>query len=371
LSRSVMRHAGAVAAATTAFLLLLALPVFWLEVGPGSNKGIPQNLEGVEGLNVISDAVGEGALAPTAIVGDTGRAGGVDSTGVRAAIGELEQGLRADPEVAAVRFGQGPQYVDPSGRYFHVDVIGTSEYGSPPALHFVDRLRDEIVPSARFPDGVSVYAGGGPPSGVDFLDLTYGAFPWLVVGVLLLTYILLLRAFRSVILPLKAIILNLLSIGAAYGLLVVVFRWGVGSDVAGLYQSSQIEGWIPIFLFAMLFGLSMDYEVFLVSRMREIWDEGHDNAQAVAEGLQKTGRIVSAAAIIMVAAFSGFVAGRVLGLQEFGVGLAVAILIDATIIRALLVPALMAIMGRYNWWLPVPVARLMRVPPSPLAASGE
>ena len=162
LSRGVMRHARAVAAATTAFLLLLALPVLWLEVGPGSNKGIPQNLEGVEGLNVISDAVGEGALAPTAIVGDTGRAGGVDSTGVRAAIGELEQGLRADPEVAAVRFGEGPQYVDPSGRYFHMDVIGTSEYGSPPALHFVDRLRDEIVPSARLPGRRERLRGRGP-----------------------------------------------------------------------------------------------------------------------------------------------------------------------------------------------------------------
>ena len=216
-----MRHAAAVAAATTTFLLLLALPVLWLEVGPGSNKGIPQNLEGVEGLNVISDAVGEGALAPTALVGDTGRPGGVDQTAVRAAIGQLEQGLRADPEVAAVRFEERPLFVDPSGRFFHIEVIGKSEYGSPPALHFVDRLRDDIVPAAGFPDDVSVYAGGGPPSGVDFLDVTYGAFPWLVLGVLLLTYVLLLRAFRSVILPLKAIILNLLSIGAAYGLLVM------------------------------------------------------------------------------------------------------------------------------------------------------
>ena len=143
LSGWVMRHARAVAAATVAFLVLLAVPVLWLEVGPGSNKGIPQNLEGVKGLNVISDAVGEGALAPTAIVGDTGRAGGVDSTAVRAAIGDLEQGLRADREVAAVQFGDGPQYIDPTSRYFHLEVIGKSEYGSPPALHFVDRLRDE------------------------------------------------------------------------------------------------------------------------------------------------------------------------------------------------------------------------------------
>ena len=137
--------------------------------------------------------------------------------------------------------------------------------------------------------------------------------------------------------------------------------------MGALYQSSQIEGWIPIFLFAMLFGLSMDYEVFLVSRMREVWDEKHDNGRAVAEGLERTGQIVSAAAIIMVAAFSGFVAGRVLGLQEFGIGLAVAIFIDATIVRALLVPSLMALFGRWNWWLPR--ARRAHLPRSAVAAA--
>src|SRR5205823_5538854 len=192
-------------------------------------------------------------------------------------------------------------------------------------------------------------------------------FPWLVVAVLLLTYVLLMRAFRSVLLPLKAVILNLLSVAAAYGMLVVFFKWGVGSSVVGLYQFSQVEGWIPIFLFAMLFGLSMDYEVFLVTRMRETWDEEHDNVRAVSYGLERTGRIVTAAAIIMVAAFSGFVAGSIVGLQEFGLGLAVAIFVDATIVRALLVPSLMAVFGRWNWWLPASLARLVRVPPSPLA----
>jgi RND superfamily putative drug exporter len=186
--------------------------------------------------------------------------------------------------------------------------------------------------------------------------------------VLVLTYLLLMRAFRSLLLPLKAVILNLLSVGAAYGLLVIVFKWGVGNDVLGLYQFAQIEAWIPIFLFAMLFGLSMDYEVFLVTRMREAWDETHDNVRAVGLGLERTGRIVSAAAIIMVAAFSGFVAGRIVGLQEFGLGLAVAILVDATIVRVLLVPSLMALFGRWNWWLPPRVARVVRVPPSPLEA---
>ena len=222
------------------------------------------------------------------------------------------------------------------------------------------------MPAAGFPVGVRVLAGGGPPQGVDFLDQAYRYFPWLVLAVLALTYLLLLRAFRSVVLPLKAVILNLLSVAAAYGMLVVVFKWGVGDRVLGLYEFGQIEGWIPIFLFAMLFGLSMDYEVFLVTRMREEWDHGHDNREAVAYGLERTGRIVTAAAVVMVAAFSGFVAGRIVGLQEFGIGLAVAIFLDATIVRALLVPSLMALFGRYNWWLPECVARIMRVPPSPL-----
>jgi RND superfamily putative drug exporter len=168
------------------------------------------------------------------------------------------------------------------------------------------------------------------------------------------------RAFRSLLLPLKAVVLNLLSVGASYGMLVLVFRWGLGQDLIGTYRDAQIEGWIPIFLFAMLFGLSMDYEVFLVTRMREAWDAGADNATAVAHGLERTGRIVTAAAIIMCAAFSGFVAGRIVGLQQFGLGLAVAIFVDATIVRSVLVPSLMALFGRWNWWLPARVARFLR-----------
>ena len=210
-------------------------------------------------------------------------------------------------------------------------------------------------------------AGGGPPQGIDFIDSAYGAFPWLVLAVLLLTYLTLMRAFRSLLLPLKAVLLNLLAIAATYGLIVIVFKYGIGAELLGLYQLDQVEAWIPIFLFAMLFGLSMDYEVFLVSRMREFWDAGETNEEAVAHGLERTGRIVTAAAIVMVAAFSGFAAGSIVGLQQFGLGLAIAIFIDATLIRAVLVPALMRLFGRYNWWLPESVARLIRVAPSPLA----
>jgi RND superfamily putative drug exporter len=365
LSGWVMRRPLAVAVGATAVLLALALPVLSLELGPGSNRGIPQHLESVRGLNVLSDTVGEGALAPTELIVDTGRAGGVNDPGVGEGLARLTQGLRADIEVADIRSGTGPQYVDPTGRYLHLQAIGEHEYGLPASQQFVERLRDHLIPTAGFPAGVEVLAGGGPPSGVDFLDLTYGSFPWLVLGVLVLTYVLLVRAFRSIVLPLKAIVLNMLSIGAAYGLLVIVFKWGVGEQI-GLIGFDQIEGWIPVMLFAMLFGLSMDYEVFLVSRMREEWDENGDNRRAVAMGLAKTGRIVTAAGLVMFAAFSGFVAGSIVGLQEFGLGLAAAILIDVTIVRALLVPSVMAIFGRWNWWLPAPIARLARVKPSPL-----
>ena len=365
LARFIMRYPKTVAGVTAGFLLLLTLPLLALQLGPGSNEGIPRNLEAVRGYDVLRAAVGAGAVAPTNVVVDTGRTGGAEDPGVTAAVDRLKRSLEADPQVAVVRFGDTSQYVDPTGRYLNVEVVGEQDYGKPASLAFVSRLRDKVVPAAGFPEGVAVYAGGGPPGGKDFLDLTYGWFPWLVAAVLVATFVLLMRAFRSIVLPLKAIVLNLLSIGAAYGLLVVVFRWGAG-EWAGLIPYDQIEGWIPVFLFAMLFGLSMDYEVFLVSRMREEWDNGATNEEAVVLGLTKTGRLVTAAGLIMFAAFMGFVAGSIVGLQQFGFGLAAAILIDVTIVRALLVPSAMKLFGKWNWWMPDGLARLVRVEPSPL-----
>jgi RND superfamily putative drug exporter len=366
LARTIMRRPLPVAIGASAFLVLLALPVFTLQLGPGSNEGIPKRLESVQGLDQLTAAVGAGATAPTNIVIDTGRSGGATDGEVQQAVTQLTAGLESDSQIAAVRFEPGsPQHVDASGRYLNIEAVGKEDYGTPNSLDFVDRLRDDVIPQAGFPETAAVYAGGGPPGGVDFLDLTYSWFPWLVLAVLLATYVLLLRAFRSLLLPLKAIVLNLLSIGAAYGLLVVVFKWGAG-EWAGLIAYDQIEGWIPVMLFAMLFGLSMDYEVFLVSRMREEWDKGRSNEDAVAEGLSATGRLVTAAGLIMFAAFMGFVAGSIVGLQQFGFGLAAAILIDVTIVRALLVPSAMALFGRWNWWLPDGVAKVFRVKPSPL-----
>jgi len=366
LARAIMRRPVAFLAAGATLLVAIAIPVFSLELTPGSAFGIPQHPQAVRGFNILRHAVGPGALSPTQIVVDTGAQGGARAPAAQRSIVTLAAKLRHDPEVIAVRYRPTKPFIDSSDRYAQIVVAGKHEYGEAPAQSFVHRLRGDIVPSVSWPAGIRVLAGGGPPQGVDFIDRSYQVFPWLVVAVLVLTYLLLMRAFRSLILPLKAVLLNLLSVAAAYGALVIVFKWGVGKDLWGLYSFEQVEAWIPIFLFAMLFGLSMDYEVFLVTRMRESWDETKDNGRAVVEGLERTGRIVTAAAIVMVAAFSGFIAGRVVGLQEFGLGLAVAIFVDATIVRAVLVPSLMALFGRWNWWLPPTVARVVRVPPSPL-----
>jgi len=361
LAGAIMRRPVVVLLAATAVLLAAAAPVGLLRLTPGSISAIPQFSESARGLALLRDRVGPGAVTPIELVVDAGVAGGARTPIVHAATERLVEGISQDGEAYITATGEEASYVDSSGRYRRVFVVGRHEYGDPAMQALVRRLRGRVVPAARFPAAVRVYAGGAPSQGVDFLARVYGMFPWIVLMVLALTYVVLLRAFRSLLLPLKAVLLNVLSVLATYGLLVVIFRFGVGADLLGLYRIEQVEGWIPVFLFAVLFGLSMDYEVFLVTRMRESWDEHHDNEGAVAEGLRRTGRIVTAAAAIMVVAFSGFVAGRVAGLQEFGAGLALAVTIDATIVRLLLVPSLMAVLGSWNWWLPKPIARLARI----------
>jgi uncharacterized membrane protein YdfJ with MMPL/SSD domain len=361
LAGAIMRRPVVVLVAGTAVLLAAAAPVALLRLTPGSISAIPQSTESARGLALLDDRVGPGAVTPIEVVVDAGVAGGARTAAVRAATERLVERVTEDPEAYITATGEAAPYVDGTGRYRRVFVVGRHEYGDPAMQALVRRLRSRVVPAARFPAAVRVYMGGAPAQGVDFLARVYGLFPWIVLAVLALTYVVLLRAFRSLLLPLKAVLLNGLTVLASYGLLVVIFRLGVGADLLGLYRIDQVEGWIPVFLFAMLFGLSMDYEVFLVTRMRESWDEHHDNRGAVVEGLRRTGRIITAAAAIMVAAFSGFLAGHVAGLQEFGAGLALAVALDATIVRMLLVPSLMAVLGSWNWWLPEPIARLARI----------
>jgi uncharacterized membrane protein YdfJ with MMPL/SSD domain len=372
LAAAIMRRPVAVLLAASAVMIAIAVPALQLKLTSGDNRGIPGNTSATEGLLVLERALGAGALAPNQIVIDTGRPGGALAPAVVAGELRLVAQLRGDPAVnprtvvAPALLPPGRAHptslLDSTDQIAQVRAAGYSDSGTPAAADLVHRIRERYVPAAGF-GGVRVLVTGAPAFGVDFLAKAYGAFPWLVLAVLVLSYFLLLRAFRSVVLPVKAVLMNLLSVTATYGVLVLIFQHGLGHDLLGLKTSSQIEGWIPIFLFAVLFGLSMDYEVFLLSRMREEWDAAGDNERAVAFGLQHTGRIITAAAIIMIAAFAGFSAGRFVGLQEFGVGLSAAILLDATIVRALLVPAAMKLLGRWNWYLPEQVRRAMRVTP--------
>jgi RND superfamily putative drug exporter len=352
LARAVMRRPVAVLVPTVVLLLAASAPALFLTLTPGSMASLPTTTEATRGLAALRDGFGPGALTPTQIAVDTGRAGLARTRRVHAAAERLADRLLHDPEVSIVALGSKAPYVSRDGRYARVVVIGRHEYGEPSSRRLVARIRDVLVPAARFPAGTAVFAGGAAPQGVDFLAGTYSSLPWLVLAAMVATFLVLARAFRSLVLPLKAVLLNLLSVMAAYGLLVAVFHFGVGAGLLGVQRSAEIEGWVPVFLLAALFGLSMDYEVFLVSRMREEWDARRDNTAAVAFGLERTGRLITAAALIMAISFSGFVAGSVPGLQQFGLGLAFAVLIDATLIRALLLPSLMAILGRWNWWLP-------------------
>ncbi len=372
LARFIMRRPVAVVVVTATVMLTLAIPAFGLHVTSGDNRNTPPGTEAASGLLLLESRIGPGPLAPHQVVVDTGRPGRASSPETVAAEERLLAQLRADPRIEAstIEAPAGLSYaaarranlIDPSGGVLQIRAAGHTDAGTETAVELVRKIRGTYIPRAGFPAGDRVYLTGAPAFGLDFVNKAYGAFPWLLLAVLVITYIVLLRAFRSVVLPIKAVLMNLLSITASYGALVLVFQHGWG-EVVGFHRSPQIEAWIPIFLFAMLFGLSMDYEIFLLTRMREEWDRFHDNERAVAYGLERTGRIITAAAVIMIAAFSGLMSGTFVGLQEFGFGLAIAIFLDATIVRALLVPALMKLLGRWNWYLPERMRRTMRLRP--------
>ena len=337
-AHGVVRRRRTVLGLSVALLVLLAAPLPWLRLVPGSFAGIPAHVEAARGLQLLRSGVGPGAVTPTQVVVVGAGAGSTQVGPARAAIRRLSNELFHDREVYVVASGTAPPYTAAGGRYARLFVVGRHEYGAEQSQQLVHRLRDRYVPAAWFPAGVEIAAGGAPPQGVDFVSSTYGSFSWLVLAVLAVTYVTLLVAFRSLLLPLQAVVTNVLTVAAVCGLLVGVF--------------GSIDAWVPIFLFAALFGLSMDYEVFLVMRMRESWDRGHDTDRAVEQGVARTGRVITAAAIVMAAAVSGFVAGDVPGLRELGLGLTVAILLDATVVRLLLVPSLVSLSGSRAWYLP-------------------
>jgi putative drug exporter of the RND superfamily len=352
LARAIMRRPIVFLAGGTAVLAVAAAPALLLEVTPASPSAVPQSLESIRGFDLLVNRVAAGAATPIQIVVDSHVGGGAARHPVRSAIDRLDDQLVRDSEAYIVARGTAPPYVDKTRRYTRLIVVNRHVYSERPTLDLVRRLRERRVPASHFPTDAEVYVGGVPAQGRDYLTRTYGRFPWLVAGALALEFLILLRAFRSIVIPVKAVLLNALTVAAAYGAVVVVFSSTGATEALGLYPAEEVEGWVPVFLFATLFGVSMDYEIFLVTRMRESWERVPDNARAVVHGLERTGRLVTAAALIMAAAFSGFVAGDIGALQQFGLGLTFAVILDATIVRGVLVPSLMAVFGEYNWWLP-------------------
>jgi putative drug exporter of the RND superfamily len=258
--------------------------------------------------------------------------------------------------------------VAPDGPEWRRD--GTAIVEVVPTVEGQDNIAE--VRDAAHAVGSDVRVGGQPAANQDFIDAVYGSFPLMIALIAVTTFILLARAFRSLLLPLKAILLNILSIGAAWGVLVLVWQKGYGSEfIWGIDATGSIPSWLPLMIFAFLFGISMDYEVFILSRMREEYDRTGSTSTAVVSGLGRTGRLVTSAALILFLAFTSMASGPGTDLKMFATGLAAGILLDATVIRALIVPAVISLMGRWNWWLPPGPAKLLRVEPSILRPAGE
>jgi putative drug exporter of the RND superfamily len=260
-------------------------------------------------------------------------------------------------ETKGVAFATAPQS-NPEGTVAVMQVFPTTDPQAEATADLVTRLRDDVIPGVVGND-VAVKVGGLTAAADDFAAYTAERLPIFVGAVLVLSFLLLMLVFRSLLVPLKAVIMNLLSIGAAYGVVVAVFQWGWGASLIGVGREAPVEAWAPVFIFAIVFGLSMDYEVFLLSRIREEYDRTGNNATAVADGLALTARVITAAALIMFFVFGSFVLGPEVALKLMGLGLAIAVLIDATIVRMVLVPATMALLDRANWWLPRWLDRLL------------
>jgi RND superfamily putative drug exporter len=265
-----------------------------------------------------------------------------------------------------------PPIWSPNNDLAHVQATLTVDANSDAAYDLVEVLRSSLIPAAFDGTDARVYVSGDTAGNQDFFDLVDERTPWVFVFVLGLSFVLLTIAFRSIVVPLTAIIMNLLSVGAAYGLLVLVFQKGYGADFFGFDETPKIEAWLPLFLFCVLFGLSMDYQVFLLSRIREFYDRSGNNDVAVALGLKTTARLITGAAAIMVVVFAGFAAGQLSSFQQLGFGLAVAIALDATVVRSILVPATMKLLGDRNWYLPSWLSWLpdVRIEGTPRTAPG-
>jgi RND superfamily putative drug exporter len=323
-------------------LVAFALPYVDLHRGQAGVESLPpSNLRTAYELLIRDFPAGR--LAPVEVVVDAPR-----SDAVEAGIDRLVASLAHDPVFGPAE----PVQWNAAGDLALLSVPLTTDENSPQSLAAVASLRDRLITAAFAGTGAEVLVTGGPAQSADFEAVIHDYTPIVFAFVLGLSFLLLMVAFRSLVVPLKAIVMNLLSVGAAYGVLVLVFQRGYLHGFLGFQQTPTIENWVPIFLFCVLFGLSMDYHVFLLSRIREHYDLTRDNRESVAVGLQSTAKIITGAALIMVAVFGGFASGTLVMFQQMGFGLAVAVILDATIVRSVLVPASMTLLGDRNWYLP-------------------
>jgi RND superfamily putative drug exporter len=349
-SRVIQRRPWAWAIAGTAVLLVLALPVLSLRLGFSDESNFADDTTTKQAYDLVVEGFGKGSTGPIFLVAR------VDGPEQIEALAGVNDAVAADPEVESVLGPQPNDPADPTAARWLVTPKGGPQDESTTAV--VNRLRDDVLPSIESEAGTDVLVSGLVAANADMSSYMSERMPIFFGAVLSLSFVLLLLVFRSLLVPLKAVIMNLLSIGAAYGVIVALFQWGWLSDLTGV-QPGPIESWVPMMLFAVVFGLSMDYEVFLLSRVREEWVRTGDSRTSVADGLAATAKVITAAAAIMVVVFGSFMLEFERTMKMMGTGLATAILLDATIVRLLLVPATMELLGDRNWWLPRWLDRLL------------
>ena len=339
----VLRRPGLSLAIAVAALVALASPVLGLNIGTAGVTTLPDRFISKGGFEELQRDFPRLRIYPVRVV----IANDASSPRVQQSIQQLRHRIAGDH-----RFTSSSVVRSANGNAALVLAPLRSDPATPPAVSAVRNLRDQVIPAVFANTGAQVYVGGNTSEQIDYLDSVTNPTPIVFAFVLGLTFILLTVVFRSIVIALTAVVLNLLSVGAAYGLLVLVFQRGFATGLLGFEHSPTIEAWVPLFLFSVLFGLSMDYQVFLLSRIRERYDERGDTADAVQHGVASTARIITGAALIIVVVFLGFAMGDLVMFQQMGFGVAVALLLDATVIRSVVLPSAMKLLGRWNWYLP-------------------
>jgi RND superfamily putative drug exporter len=341
--RAVLRRPALSLTVSVVLLLAAASPVLDLRIGSSGTSNLPTGTTARDGLTALERDFPAGATQPVDIV----VAGDPDDAAVKQGIGRLRAALAADRDFAApaARLQTGPEIAV-------LSVPLVAESNSERASDAIERLRGEIVPASFGALADDVKVGGGPAANLDYYDVVTTWLPIVLAFVLGLSLVLLTLAFRSIVVPLTAIAVNLLSVGAAYGLLVLVFQRGLGADLFGFGQVERLDAWVPVFLFSVLFGLSMDYQVFLLSRIHEHYTRTGDTREAIVAGVGSTARLITGAALIIIVVFIGFATGKLVAFQQMGFGVAVALLVDATLVRMVVIPSAMGLLGDRNWYLP-------------------